>query len=139
MTGLQDAVQEYLKAPPASTLPRPEFLTAGPSQSSLSVWLEEGLHQMSEVITAMSESVLSDQGSQERPVKNAWKNLKEGETATSSYPWTEYWFNGEVCLAILMFPLCSPLGKKACWQKEEEDAEPDGWKGFHSEYRKDFW
>ena len=41
MTGLQDAVQEYLKAPPASTFPRPEFPTAGPSQSSLSVRLEE--------------------------------------------------------------------------------------------------
>ena len=42
-------------------------------------------------------------------------------------------------LAILTFLLCSPLGKKTCWQKEEEDAEPDGWKGFRDEYWKDFW
>ena len=42
-------------------------------------------------------------------------------------------------LAILTFLLCSPLGKKACWQKEEEDAEPDGLKGFHNKYWKDFW
>ena len=97
MTGLQDTVQEYLKAPPASTLPHPEFPTAGPSQSSSSTQLEEGMCQMSGVITAMSETALSDQGSQEGPVKNAWKTLKKGGTTTSNYPWTEYWFNGEVC------------------------------------------
>ena len=97
MTGLQEAVQEYLKAPPVSTLPRPEFPTAGPLQLSLSARLEMGLHQMSKVVTAMSDQALSDQGSQESPVKNAWKTLKKGETTTSNYPWTEYWFNGEVC------------------------------------------
>ena len=85
-TGLQDAVQEWKNAPPASTLPQPSFA------SSSSVRLEEGMRQMSEVITGMS-----DQGSQEGPVKNTWKGLKQGETATTNYPWTEYWFNGKVC------------------------------------------
>ena len=90
MTGLQDAVQEWKNAPPASTLPQPSFA------SSLSVCLEEGMCQMSEVVTAMSETGLLDQGSQENPVKNTWKGLKRGETATTNYPWTEYWFNGKV-------------------------------------------
>ena len=84
MTGLQDAVQEYLKAPLANTLPPPSFTL------SLSVRLEEGMRQMSEVVTGMSETALSDQGSQENPVRNTWKGLKRGETATSNYPWTEY-------------------------------------------------
>ena len=96
MTGLQDTVQEYLKAPPANTLPRPEFPTAGPSQSSLSIRLEEGMHQMSEVITGMSEAVLSDQRSQEGPTRSVWRTLKEGGIVTSNHPWTEYWFNGKV-------------------------------------------
>ena len=52
---------------------------------------------MSEVVTAMLEMALQDQGSQESLVKNSWKVLKKGETATSNFPWTEYWFNGEVC------------------------------------------
>ena len=95
--GLQDTVQEYLKAPLVSTLPCPEFPMAGPSQSSSFTRLEEGMHQMSEVITGMSEAVLSDQGSQEGPVRNAWKDLKQGGTATTNQPWTEYWLNGEVC------------------------------------------
>ena len=90
MTGLQDVVQEYLKAPPANTLPPPLFA------SSSSIRLEEGMHQMSEVISEMSETALSVQGSQENPVRNTWKGLKKGETATSNHPWTEYWFNGEV-------------------------------------------
>ena len=42
-------------------------------------------------------------------------------------------------LVILMFQLCSPQGKKTRWQKEEEDAEPDGWKGFRRGYKGDFW
>ena len=42
-------------------------------------------------------------------------------------------------LVILTFPLCSPQGKKTRWQKEEEDAEPDGWKGFRNGYKGDFW
>ena len=96
MTGLQDTVQEYLKAPPANTLPHLEFLTAGPSQSSLFTRLEEGMCQMSKVVTMMSETSFTDQGSQELPVKNTWKDLKRGGTATTNYPWTEYWFNGEV-------------------------------------------
>ena len=85
MTGLQGAVQEYLKAPPANTLPPPSFA------SSSSVRLEEGMRQMSEMVVGMS-----DQGSQEEVVKNTWRGLKKGETATSNFPWTEYWFNGEV-------------------------------------------
>ena len=97
MTSLQDAVQEYLKAPLASTLPRLEFPTAGPSQSSSSARLEEGMCQMSEVVMVMSETSFADQGSQEDPVRNAWKDLKRGRTTTTNYPWTEYWFNGEVC------------------------------------------
>ena len=42
-------------------------------------------------------------------------------------------------LAILTFLLCSPQGKKTRWQKEEEEAESIGWKGFRSEYKEDFW
>ena len=84
MTGLQDAIQEWKNAPPANTLPQPLFT------SSLSVRLEEGMRQM-------SEKALSVQESQEGPVRNAWKDLKRGWTATTNHPWTEYWFNGEVC------------------------------------------
>ena len=90
MTDLQDAVQEWKNAPPASTLPQPSFA------SSSSVRLEEGMRQMSEVVTKMSEAGLSDQGSQGVEVRNTWKGLKAGETATSNFPWTEYWINGEV-------------------------------------------
>ena len=90
MTGLQDAVQEWKNAPPASMLPQPSFA------SSSSVRLEEGMHQMSEVVMVMSATALSDKGSQEGLVRNTWKGLKWGETATTNYPWTEYWFNGEV-------------------------------------------
>ena len=90
MTGLQDVVQEWKNAPPASTLPQPSFA------SSSSVRLEEGMCQMSEVVAMMSETGLSDQESQEGVVRNTWKGLKVGETATTNYPWTEYWFNGEV-------------------------------------------
>ena len=91
MTGLQDAVQEWKIAPPASshTLPQPSFA------SSSSVRLEEGMRQMSEVVTAMSETSFADQGSQ-GVVRNTWRGLKQGETAATNYPWTEYWFNGEV-------------------------------------------
>ena len=89
MTGLQDAVQVWKNAPPVNTLPQPSFAT------SLSARLEEGLHQMSEVVTAMSEMVLSDQGSQGEVVRNTWRELRAG-TGTSNAPWTEYWFNGEV-------------------------------------------
>ena len=42
-------------------------------------------------------------------------------------------------LVTLTFQLCSPQGKKTRWQKEEEDAELDGWKGFCSGYKEDFW
>ena len=42
-------------------------------------------------------------------------------------------------LAILTFRLCSPQGKKTRWQKEEEEAEPIGWKGFRNVYKEDFW
>ena len=91
MTGLQDVVQEWKNAPPVSTLPQLLFA------SSLSVRLKEGMRQMSEVVTVMSEMSFADQGSQEGPVKNTWKDLKLGGTATTNHPWTEYWFNGEVC------------------------------------------
>ena len=91
MTGLQEAVQEYKDAPPANTLPQPLFT------SSSSVCLEEGMRQMLEVVMAMSETSFADQGSQEDLVRNKWKDLKRGRTATTNYPWTEYWFNGEVC------------------------------------------
>ena len=94
--GLQEAVKEYLQAPPASTLPHSEFPTAGPSQLSLSTHFEMGLHQMSEVVMVMSEMALSVQGSRESPVKNMWKDLKKGGTTTTNYPWTGYWFNSEV-------------------------------------------
>ena len=68
MTGLQDAVQEYLKAPPANTLPQPLFA------SSSSVCLEEGMRQMSGIVTGMSDWALSDQGSQgsRDSRKNMW-------------------------------------------------------------------
>ena len=65
MTSLQDAVQEYLKAPLANMLPQPSFT------SSLSVHLEEGMHQMSEVVSEMLNQALSDQDSQGSR-KNAW-------------------------------------------------------------------
>ena len=91
MTGLQDAVQEWKNAPPVSTLPQPLFA------SSSSVHLEEGMCQMSEVVMVMLETSFMDQESQEGPVKNTWKGLRRGETATTNHPWTEYWFNGEVC------------------------------------------
>ena len=90
MTGLQDVVQEWKNAPPASMLPQPSFA------SSSSVHLEEGMHQMLEVVEKMSETALLDQGSQEAVVRNTWKGLKQGETATTNYPWTEYWINDEV-------------------------------------------
>ena len=90
MTGLQDTVQEWKNAPPVNMLPQPSFA------SSSSVRLEEGMRQMLEVVMAMSETSFADQGSQEDPVRNTWKGLKRGETATTNYPWTEYWFNGEV-------------------------------------------
>ena len=90
MTGLQDTVQEWKNAPPASTLPHPLFT------SSLSVRLEEGMRQMLEVVAKMSETGLSDQGSQEGVVRNTWRGLKSGETTTTNFPWTEYWINGEV-------------------------------------------
>ena len=90
MTGLQDVVQEYLKAPPANTLPPPPFV------STSSIHLEEGMRQMSEVVTGMLDQALSAQEPQEDPVRNTWKGLKKGETAISDAPWTEYWFNGEV-------------------------------------------
>ena len=90
MTGLQDTVQEWKNAPPASTLPQPSFA------SSSSVRLEEGMRQMSEVVAKMSETGLSDQEPQGGVVRNTWEGLKRGETATTNYPWTEYWFNGEV-------------------------------------------
>ena len=49
---------------PASTLPHLEFLIGGTLPSTSFVRLEEGLHQMLDVVTAMLDQALSDQGSQ---------------------------------------------------------------------------
>ena len=68
MTGLQNTVQEYLKAPLVDMLPLPLFT------STSSVRLEEGSRQI-------SAKDLSDQDSQESR-KNAWKNLRLGGIAT---------------------------------------------------------
>ena len=87
MTGLQDAVREYKNAPPASTLPAPQFA------STSSVRLEEGMHQTSEVVTGMSDQALSVQGSQDSQ-KTTWKNLKPGGIAIPK--WTEYWSDCEM-------------------------------------------
>ena len=100
MTGLQDAVQEYLKAPPANTLPQPAFQMAGPSTSNSSVQLE-GMHQMSGIIKEMSDKALLDQDSQESK-KNAWKSLKPGGTITPK--WQEYVFNGETRFSYVEEP-----------------------------------
>ena len=53
--GLQGAIREYLQAPLASTLPCPEFPMGGLLPSTSSIWLEEGLRQMSD--QALSEGV----------------------------------------------------------------------------------
>ena len=87
MTGLQDAVQEWKNAPPASTLPHPSFAL------SSSVRLEEGMRQMLEVVADLSATVLSDQGSQD-PKTSAWKVPKPGGTAIPK--WTEYWSDCEM-------------------------------------------
>ena len=79
MTSLQDVVWGCLKAPPASTLPQPSFT------SSSSVHLEEGMHQMSEVITEMLNQALSDQGSQGSR-KNIWKTTP-ARTVTPKKRW----------------------------------------------------
>ena len=85
MTSLQDVVQEYLKAPLASTLPQPAFQMAGPLASSLSIWLEEGLRQMLDIITGMLDQASSDQGSQGSR-KNAWKTTL-AKTITPKKRW----------------------------------------------------
>ena len=95
MTSLQDAVQEYLKTPLASTLPQPLFAT------SSSVQLEEGMCQMLGVIVGMSDQALLDQGSQESK-KNAWRSLKPGGTATPK--WREYMFNSETRFSYVEEP-----------------------------------
>ena len=95
MTGLQDAVQEYLKAPLVNTLPLPSFTL------SLSIRLEEGMRQMLGVITEMSDKALSDQDSQDSK-KNTWKSLKPGGTATPK--WREYVFNGETRFSYVEEP-----------------------------------
>ena len=70
--GLQEAVREYFLAPLVSTLPQLAFLTDGPLASSSSVRLEEGLCQMLDIVMAMSDQALLDQGSQGSR-KNVWK------------------------------------------------------------------
>ena len=78
MTGLQDAVQEYLKAPLANILPQPAFPTAGPSTSTSFVRLRKDSH-------LTSERDLSDQGSQGSR-KNIWK-VAPAETITPKKRW----------------------------------------------------
>ena len=79
MTGLQDAVQEYLKAPLASILPQPLFAL------SSSVCLEEGMCQMLEVVTEMLNQALLDQGSQGSK-KITWKKAL-ARTVTPKKRW----------------------------------------------------
>ena len=70
--GLEEAVWEYLQALPVSTLPHPEFPMDGLLPSSSSIQIEEGLCQMSDIVTVMLEQALLDQGSQGFR-KSAWK------------------------------------------------------------------
>ena len=95
--GLQGAIREYLQAPLVSALPCLEFLTGGPLPSSSSVQLETGLNQMSDVVTAMSDQALLDQGSLgcKRNNQTVWKIVDQEEIATSSQ-WTEYEYNGDI-------------------------------------------
>ena len=90
MKGLCKAKKDYVGSPSAMTLPTPVFPL---EPSSLSAHLEQGMHQMSEVITQMSDVVLLDQGSK-GPKKSAWKTLPTAETAIPK--WTEYWSNCEM-------------------------------------------
>ena len=89
-------VQEYLKAPPANMLPQLSFT------STLSVCLEEGMCQMSGVITEMSDRALLDQGSQ-GPKESAWKSLKLQGTTTPN-KWRKYVFNSETCFSYVEAP-----------------------------------
>ena len=84
--GLQGAIREYLQAPPASTSPRPEFLTDGLVPSTSAVRLEKGLRQMSNVVSAMSNQALSDQGSQgsKKSSQTLWKIADQEEIATTA-------------------------------------------------------
>ena len=61
------------------------------------VHLEEGMCQMLEVVTGMSETVLSDQEPQGSK-KSAWKTVPVVETAIPK--WTEYWANDEMCFFL---------------------------------------
>ena len=125
--GLQGAVREYLQAPLVSTLPHPEFPMAGPSTSHSSGQLEEGLRQMLDIITGMSDQALLDQGSQgsRKSSQTIWKIADQGRTTTLD-KWREYIFNGKTCFLML---------KNLGFRKEE----PDSWKGFCKGYRKNFW
>ena len=78
--GLQGVIREYLQAPPVSTLPHPEFPMGGPLPSTSSIWLEEGLCQMLDIVTAMS-----DQGSQGSK-RNTWKSTL-AKTVTPKKRW----------------------------------------------------
>ena len=89
--GLQEVVKEYLQASLVGTLPQLEFLMGGPLPLSSSIQLEEGLCQMLDIVTAMLNQALSDQGSQ--GFRNAWKT-NQGETTTLN-KWREYVFNGK--------------------------------------------
>ena len=95
--GLQGVIREYLQAPLVSTLPQPAFLMAGPSQSNSSVQLEEGLCQMSDIVTVMLDKALLDQGSQgsKKSSQTIWKIVDQEEIATTSH-WTEYEYNSDI-------------------------------------------
>ena len=66
-------IRDYLQALPVSTLPQLVFQMGGPLPSTSSVRLEEGLRQMLDIVMAMLDQALSDQGSQGSRM-NVWKS-----------------------------------------------------------------
>ena len=91
MKGLHQAKKDFVEmSPGVNCLPAPVFPSEPSSSSSP---LEQGLRQMSEVITKMLDTALSDQEFQV-PKKSAWKTLPVAGTATPE--WREYEFNGEI-------------------------------------------
>ena len=82
---------------------------------------------MLDVVTAMLDQALLDQGSQgsKKSSQTVWKVVYQERTATLDQ-WREYIFNGETRFLTL---------KNPGYRKEE----PDGWKGFGKGYPEDFW
>ena len=77
----------------------------GPSTSCSSGRLEEGLRQMSDIITGMLDQALLDQGSQgsRKSSQTVWKVVDQGRTATLD-KWREYVFNSETCFSYVEEP-----------------------------------